>query len=262
MHAVLEFAHERPGKVSGARAARGACMTDTIRIDAIYHGPPDSGHGGYTSGLIAGLMTATTVEVTLRVPPPLDRPLGVVRKGATVLITDSETIIAEAAPSDTDVTVDVPRPVTYGDAIIASIDYAGFKAHLTPSCFVCGPSREPREGLRIFPGPVRGRDVVAAALVPEAHLAGDDHQVRPEFVWAALDCPSGWAVTEFVPGREALLGRLTARLVKPVMAGKRYSVMGWRMATEGRKMHSGAALFDEHEKLCAAARALWIRQRD
>jgi hypothetical protein len=237
-------------------------VTDTVCIAAFYHGPPDSGHGGYTSGLIAQLMPADTVEVTLRTPPPLDRPLTVQRDGEALRVTDGETLVAEAAPSDADVTANVPPAVSYGDAVLASIDYPGFKSHLTPSCFVCGPSREPREGLRIFPGPVRGRDVVAAALVPEAHLAGEDQQVKPEFVWAALDCPSGWAVTEFVPGREALLGRLTARLVTPMIAGKRYSVMGWRLDTDGRKMRSGSALFDDAGRLCASARAIWIRQRD
>ncbi|MEK7246998.1 MAG: hypothetical protein AAB092_00850 [Chloroflexota bacterium] len=233
-------------------------MTDTIQIASFYHGPPDSGHGGYTAGLIAQLVPAETVEVTLRKPPPLDRPLTVERKGDALRVTDGETLIAEAQPSGIDVTADVPVAVAYGDAVVASIDYAGFKSHLTPSCFVCGTAREPNEGLRIFPGPMRRRDVVAAALVPEAHLAGDDGQVKPQFVWAVLDCPSGWAVTEFVPGREAMLGRLTARIVKPLLAGKRYSVIGWRLNTENRKMHSGSAVFDYDGGLCAAARATWI----
>ena len=234
-------------------------MTDTIQIASFYHGPPDSGHGGYTSGLIAQLLPADTVEVTLRRPPPLDRPLAVLRESSALRIMDGDTLIAEAVPSGVDVTADVPPPVAYGDAVIASIDYAGFKSHLTPSCFVCGTAREPHEGLRIFPGPVRGRNAVAAALVPEAHLAADRGEVQPQFVWALLDCPSGWAVTEFVPGREAMLGRLTARIVKPVLAGKRYAVIGWRLSTEGRKMHSGSAVFDYDGIICAAARAIWIR---
>lgn len=237
-------------------------MTDTIQIASFYHGPLDSGHGGYTSGLIAQLLPAETMEVTLRKPPPLDRPLTVERKGDALRVTDGGTLIAEAQPSGIDVTADVPAAVAYGDAVVASIDYAGFKSHLTPSCFVCGTAREPNEGLRIFPGPVRGRGVIAAALVPEKHLAGDDGQVKPQFVWAVLDCPSGWAVTEFVPGREAMLGRLTARIVKPMLAGKRYSVIGWRLNTEGRKMHSGSAVFDYDGGLCAAARATWIMLSD
>jgi hypothetical protein len=233
-------------------------MSEVIQVSSFYHGPPDSGHGGYTSGLIAQFVGADTVEVTLRRPPPLDTPMPVSREGDRVLVSAGDALIAEARPSGIDVTSGVPGAVAYGDAVVSSIDYAGFKAHLTPSCFVCGTAREPHEGLRIFPGPVRGRDLVAAALVPEAHLAGEDGTVKPQFVWAVLDCPSGWAVTEFVPGREAMLGRLKARIVKPVHAGKRYSVIGWRTETEGRKMHSGSAVFDFEGRLCAAARATWV----
>jgi hypothetical protein len=237
-------------------------MTDTIRIAAYYHGPPDSGHGGYTSGLIAQLLGTATVEVTLRIPPPLDRPLAVKREGEALHVVDGDDLIAEARPSETDVLEGVPAPVTYDDAVLASIDYAGFKSHMTPSCFVCGTAREPMEGLRIFPGPVRGRDVVASALVPEVHMASEGGEVNPQFVWALLDCPSGWAVTGFVPGREAMLGRLTARIAKPIMAGKRYTVVGWRLDTDGRKMHSGSAVFDYEGNVCAAARATWIRLAD
>lgn len=233
-------------------------MSDTIQIASFYHGPVDSAHGGYTSGLIANFIPAETVEVTLRHPPPLDRPLVVSRTNDSLQVMDGATLIAEAQPSLVNVATDVPAPVAYGDAVLASIDYAGFKAHLTPSCFVCGTAREPHEGLRIFPGPVRGRDIVAAALVPEAHLAQSDGRVKPQFMWAVLDCPSGWAVTEFVPGREAMLGRLTARIVEPMVAGKRYSVIGWRLDTDDRKMNSGSAVFDFEGRLCAAARATWI----
>jgi hypothetical protein len=59
-----------------------------------------------------------------------------------------------------------------------------------------------------------------------------------------------------------MLGRLTARIVKPVLAGKRYSVVGWRRSTEGRKMHSGSAIFDSAGDVCAAAQATWIRVSD
>ena len=234
-------------------------MTDTLTIAHFYHGPPESGHGGYTSGMIAAFLPDGPVEVTLRVPPPLDCEMSVEHDGASLRVLDDDKLVAEASVTKEDVTKDIPEPVSYSDAIVASIDYPGFKTTLTPSCFVCGKQREPHEGLRIFPGPVRGRDMVAAALVPESHVAGADGNMQPQFVWAALDCPSGWAVTEFVPGREAMLGRLTARIVKPVAAGRRYSVVGWRMRTEGRKMHSGSAIFDDAGAVCAAARATWIR---
>ncbi|HEY3542877.1 MAG TPA: ASCH domain-containing protein, partial [Gaiellaceae bacterium] len=52
-------------------------LTDLV-IAARYRGPARSGNGGYTCGLVAGLLGGSDVEVTLRAPPPLDRPLRIV----------------------------------------------------------------------------------------------------------------------------------------------------------------------------------------
>ena len=43
-----------------------------IIIQNRFCGPPDSGNGGYTSGLIAKELN-NPVEITLRKPPPLDK---------------------------------------------------------------------------------------------------------------------------------------------------------------------------------------------
>jgi hypothetical protein len=78
-----------------------------------------------------------------------------------------------------------------------------------PGCFVCGPARGPGDGLRILPGPVAGRGLWAAPWTPEETVAGASDRVRPEVVWAALDCPSGIAaadVAELPAGTEIVLG--------------------------------------------------------
>ena len=51
-------------------------MTSQITVHRRFNGPPKSGHGGYVCGLIADRI-GTSAEVTLRAPPPLDRPLTV-----------------------------------------------------------------------------------------------------------------------------------------------------------------------------------------
>ena len=55
-----------------------------ISIDARFNGPPDSGNGGYCSGVFASFVDTSGpdagVEVTLRRPPPLDTPLTVERE--------------------------------------------------------------------------------------------------------------------------------------------------------------------------------------
>jgi len=232
-------------------------MKDSIIIDRRFNGPADSANGGYTSGLLASQLDAETVEVTLRTPPPLDTPLTLQRNGATVLAMDGETLIAEATPSDVDVMEDVPAPISYEDAVIASIDYQGYKSHPFPSCVVCGPGRE-HDGLRLFPGRVRGRDIHAVAWIPEQWTSAGDGVASAALVWAVLDCTGGWA-TDPDPDRPAMLGRITARLLQPAEVGKRYVVYGWPIGIEGRKMFSGTALTEASGRLVAAARSTWIR---
>jgi hypothetical protein len=158
------------------------------------------------------------------------------------------------------VEIDVPEPVSYEEAETATKSYLGFRQHTFPTCFACGPQRTQGDGLRIFPGWVRGRDVVAAPWTPYLSLADEDGLVRPEFVWAALDDPGAWSLwTEPNEGRPVVLGRMAAKLLAPVRAGERCVVTGWPLGEDGRKLYSGTALFSADGDLRAFARATWVR---
>jgi hypothetical protein len=231
----------------------------TLTIEERYHGPPDAGHGGYSSGVIAQFVPADTVQVTLLKPVPLERALDAESSGEVLRVADSGTPIAEATPSDTDVTADLPPPVTYQESVLATIGYVGYKSHPTPTCLVCGIQREAGDGLRLFAGPMRGKKMVAAPWVPDLWVTGKDGGVRPEMIWAALDCPGGWALTDFVPGKLARLGTMTARLMRPVEPGKRYVVAGWPLGSEGRKLFCGTVVYDDSGAVCAAARSTWVQ---
>jgi hypothetical protein len=232
-------------------------MREQVIIDPRFRGPPDSGHGGYVCGVVAGLIDATA-EITLRRPPPLGRPLDVQRlDGGRVALRDRETVIAEGVPAS--VEVDVPEPVSLRDADAASKSYVGFRQHTFPSCFGCGPQRAEGDGIRIFPGWVEGRNIVAAPWTPHASLADTDGSVRLEIVWASLDCPGGWALLGEPPDEPILLGRLAARLLAPVRGGEPCVVIGWPMGREGRKLYSGTALFSANGEPRAVARATWVR---
>ncbi len=230
-------------------------MSKHVTIDQRFHGPPESGNGGYVCGVVAGLIGGTA-EVTLRRPPPLDRPLEVVRLDeGGIALHDGETVIAQGAPAA--VEIEYPEPVSFDEATAAAKSYIGFRHHPFPTCFVCGPQRAEGDGLHIFPGRVRGRDIVAAPWTPDPSLADKDGQVRPEIVWAALDCPSGFAVMS--PETMAVLGRLATKLLAPVRAGERCVVTGWPLGEDGRKLYSGSALFSADGDLRAVAKATWIR---
>jgi hypothetical protein len=211
-----------------------------------FNGPPDSGNGGYTCGLVAGLLGGVA-EVTLRLPPPLDRELEVVRDARRVEIRDGERLVAEAEPAELD--VDVPAPVSVDQAERASERYAGFEHHAYNTCFVCGPNRP--DGLRVYAGPVEGREgVVASPWTPP-------EDVTPEVVWAALDCPSGWAVDDFQ--REGvLLGRMATEIDRLPISGEPHVVIGWRVGEEGRKRFAGSALLTADGEVLARSRSTWI----
>ncbi len=132
-----------------------------------------------------------------------------------------------------------------------------------PTCFVCGPDRRPGDGLRILVGPVAGRDLSANVWYPDEALAESDGFVRPEFLWAALDCAGGMGAhgDAALEGPPYLLGRLSACQIGPVKASEPHIVVGWRLAEEGRKLLAGSALFTENGQAVGVARAIWIRCR-
>jgi hypothetical protein len=214
-----------------------------------FNGPPDSANGGYACGLAAGILGGVA-EVTLRRPPPLDRELDVVRDDGRVEVRDGEALVAEAERVTLD--LEVPAPVSVEEATAASRRYAGFLHHAYNTCFVCGPGRE--DGLRVYAGPVEGRP----GLVASPWTPGED--VRPELVWAALDCPSGWAVDDFQ--REGvLLGRMAARIDRLPSPGEPHVVLGWRVGEDGRKRHAGSALLTADGEALARARSTWLVPR-
>ena len=104
--------------------------------------------------------------------------------------------------------------------------------------------------MRLQPGPVvGGGGEYAAAWVPAA-------DVTLETVWAALDCPGGWA--SGIAGRPMVLGTMTAQVRSLPTAGAEHVVMAWQRGGEGRKFHSGTALYAAGGGLLAQAEATWI----
>lgn len=231
-------------------------MPTTLTIPARFNGPPDSGNGGYGCGAVASLLDTPAV-VELRAPIPLDTPLEVSGTDDGVEVHHRDALVARARPAPA-VELTPPSTVGLASASEAVDDYAGFVDHAFPTCFVCGPDRPAGDGLRIFPGPVPGAGVVAAPWTPDPSLATDDGRVRPELVWAALDCPSGFAVFD---GRVAVLARMQVRRYADVPVGEPVVVLAWRRGEEGRKLGAASAVQHPDGRVLAVADALWIELR-
>lgn len=238
--------------MSPAGAAGGVCksvdMAEHIVVGSRFNGPPDSGNGGYTAGLVASTLAAehTGAQVTLRHPPPLDAPLQVAVDGGTATVHTGDRLVAEATAASL---ADEPVPaVPFPAAVTAAAAYPGFADHPFPTCYVCGPRRAEGDGLRIFPGP-DGRGRTAAPWRVPA-------DVSALTVWSALDCPGGWAI--IAPGRPYVLGRMIARVEAVPAPGTDCVVTGAVFEVEGRKAQVRTALYGPEGALLAQARSTWI----
>jgi hypothetical protein len=237
-------------------------VTETLTIPARFNGPPGSANGGYTCGRVAQLVGTETVEVSLRTPPPLERPLDVVRDGKRVELRDGDTLVAEGGPGE--LLLEVPDAVPRGE--VAAAEEAGREIwtaeHPFPTCMVCGPAREAGDGLRIFPAALPDRDGLYGACWTPSEQHGDgDGSVRPELLWAVLDCPTSAPVANFGQGPPMVLASLAARIGCPVRVGEPHTILSWGLEVDGRKRRAAAALYDSDGILTCASRALWIELR-
>ncbi len=234
----------------------------TVVVAKRFLGPPNSGNGGYSCGRVAAFVEGDA-EVTLRRPPPLDTPMSVVSAAdGNVELYSGDELIAYAHATSVD-TPDIAPP-GFAEAEAAATRTFHAERHPLPTCFVCGPHREPGDGLRIHVGPVDPDDddnwsgVLAAPWIPHPSLADEAGVVRPEFVWAALDCPTAYASSTAAGMRTILLGRQAVRIVRRPAAGERCVVATRQTGHDGRKYFAEAGLYDENGAVLAAGRATWI----
>jgi hypothetical protein len=234
-------------------------VSQSVCIPGRFNGPLTSGHGGYCSGVIAEFVEGPG-EVTLRSPVPLDTELDVVRESdGSVRVLHEEELVAEAHPGSK-LDVQVPEPVTPGEARQATEHYLGSADGLFGRCFVCGRGRE--DALGVFAGTVGDREVVASPWTPPDWTADADGRVLPQFVWAVLDCPTYFAVYTDGELPMSFLGRMAVQIDAPVPAGEEHVVIAWPLGVDGRKRHAGAAVLSSEGVPLAVARVLMIEPRE
>lgn len=230
-------------------------MADQVTIGARFKGPPNSGNGGYCCGVMAKHLDGPA-EASLKVPPPLDTPLDLLRTEDGVELRGGETLIGVAKPARLDLDVPtLPVPLVLGGN---PVDAPGRPKKFEPfgTCFVCGHDRTHPDGLCIHSKMVEGMDgLVASPWQLDEGFGDATGNVAPEFIWSALDCPGYFACA---PGEAALLGRLTAEIIAPLKAEGEATVIGWDLGASGRKRRCGTAVFDANGNLVAKAEGLWI----
>lgn len=229
--------------------------SEVLVISSRFCGPPRSGNGGYVCGRVAAHVPGSA-SVRLKAPPPLETELRIDASESEARLMHGSNIIAEAKAAE--LALALPTAPSFTEAEEAAKSYLGFTRHAFPRCFVCGPQRADGDGLRIFPGSTTSRSMVAAPWVPDPSLGNDSNMVRSEFLWAALDCTSGFAVLPVPEGKAIVLGELCARIDDSVTPNERCIVVGWSLQVDGRKRIAGSAVFSSSGRPVAVGRATWI----
>jgi len=236
--------------------------TESVIVPEGHYGYPGIAFGGYVAGLLASRSAvAGGLQVDFRRAAPLGIPVQITTDGAGGEIGDDEGPFAIARPVD--LTLDVPSPPTWEEALAATGEYVTEAPITQPNCFGCGPDRRKGDGLRQFLGLLPGGHLVAAAWIPASAFGDRDGTLPIELTWAALDCPGGVARSRVTSaGGPALTAYLAAATFEPVLTGKRHIAFGWVISHSGRKTVVGSALVTAGGQLCALGQALWIGPRD
>ena len=229
-------------------------MAESIIIAGQFNGPPNSGHGGYVAGAFADLVEGTA-EVTLRSPPPLNRPMTVSRRGTNIYVSIADKLVGEVRPGK--LGLSIPNCPDRGLVSLAKTRFTEFKKDDFEQCFGCGAARNEGDGLRLLTGPIEGSQIVATHWEPHEKFADANGNIPTRILWSALDCPGVWSIIRD-SGVIMLLGRLTAQVDLDLLAGTRCTVIGWPIGREGRKALAGTAIYDDQGKIRGCAKAVWI----
>ncbi|PJZ27642.1 hypothetical protein [Leptospira kmetyi] len=240
---------------------------ESIEINEKYCGPPNSGNGGYVAGITANPIEHKAAVIKIRAPAPLGETLYYSgdsgKNGIRLLSKESNLVIAEAK-EDSEFYRDVPE---LNSSSLEGIqhpekEYLGFKQHPFPTCFVCGPNRNHEDGMRIFPAKISDQvgftHLHGAFWNPWKDLSGTDGNVRNEIVWAALDCPGGFAVS-YVEPTLIVLAKLRGRLLEPIFPEVPYAILSWEIGRNRRQRIAGTAIYRIEDRKCVAySEALWM----
>lgn len=244
-------------------------MTSII-INKRFCGPPNSGNGGYVCGKLARNIPGAA-QITLHAPPPLETKLDIVATGENSWdLREGATIIATGRP--TSIQLNYLDSINFHEvneaSLLTSLAPEEHK-HPMPTCFVCGPARAHGDGLRLFPRPIAQQTegaklaVLAVAWTPNPDLSEIDGLVAPEFIWSALDCPTGYAscydpVRGSFDRTQILLGRMSAKILRRPHPGENCIVASWSLGKDGRKRFAESAIYSDDSELLAFAFTTWI----
>jgi len=249
--------------IMATQGTTGASTRQEITIGRHFEGPTDLTLGGYISGIMAVHLDSDTVEVTMRKPTFMERPL-ILDTGTAnrVFLYDGDTLLNEARPAELD--FEIPEPITLEQARKASRrdTVAAF-----PNCFGCGSARSEDDGLHLRSGPVEGRNMVAVDWTPRAAAVGakEGEPVPETMVLTAMECPIAKAMELEAmrkPGEVAVLGRMTTKVKALPKVGEHCFFMGWPVERAGRRIEMAGTLNNAKGDVLVMCRLTFVVLRE
>jgi hypothetical protein len=224
----------------------------SFAIEGRFQGMRGIGQGGYLAGLIAS-SEAGVRQVDFRNPIPLETELLHEETAVGARVRNADTVIIETRPGS--VPSRTPEFVDLDAAKQARHIGERHALERISWCFSCGSQPDT---LRIHAGAV-GDGRFATPYVPPEWTRSEDGNVAPSFVWAPLDCASGWGLTWDPPRPTAVTGFLTVDILGNISPGQTYVIVAengeqWR----ARKRWSWSAMYTEQGELVARSESLWI----
>ncbi|NBB85068.1 MAG: hypothetical protein GVY12_02445 [Bacteroidetes bacterium] len=232
--------------------------TTSIVIEDRYQGFPGIALGGITGGRMADRI-GNEAEVVLHRPIPTGRMLEMIETEEGIQLRMEGDLAATAHPTAVD--IKIPDPVSWEDAKAASQYYLGHHDHPYPACFTCGHERAEEDGLRVFAGPLENGPMLAAPWTPHPNHATSEGVLPLEYSWAAVDCPSIWAVVEAAAPESTervVSGRLALRHKAPIRAGEPHVIAAWPLARKGDIWSAAAVIYSGEGDVKAVAHHMLV----
>ncbi len=242
---------------------------DNMVLSQRFCGPPKTGNGGLTAGILVEAVGTDTAEIRLLSPTPVETSIIMEsEKGQRgTIYSDSKKVLATLKSIADEDFPEYKLPVVPDlvDAKKISAFYPGFTTHPFPTCFVCGPKREVNDGLRIFVGPapeqIGFENLMVGHWLPDQTVASQDGFVRDAVIWGALDCPGGFAAVLGEP-KLIVLSKIRGKIIERPKIGENYTVLSWRLQKMTRAFKVMTAIFkSDSKRLLAIAEALWLAPR-
>ena len=232
-------------------------MGGTVRFERRFQGFAEGALGGYAAGVAAQGIEGPA-EANLRSLPPMDRDLELTSgDDGSLELRDGDTLVLEVHPSEFEARPDRPGP----EEVEAATARPRPRSRSAPVSRLLHLWSRARGGRR--PAPVHG---VGTGPTGNPRLELDPGPgphpgagLPGEFIWAALDCPTIWAVwltddgaVSRPEGTFPVLARQRLEQLAPVRTGEQAIVTAWPISHDGRK-HTTALRSTHRTGSCSPA---------